>query len=327
MVAQARQIKALNPKAHIVAYMNTIIAYPWYAAARKFATNSSWWLRDVNGSLLNNINENSVETWRVWNFAEEEVGDLWIEMCLNVTSSGVVDGCFMDGCARPLPPSLTSLPPSLPRLPLPPCLPASVPPSLPPTRSLRCRCANFNPRGNRLIVPGPLAPKTAALYRANKPRWMAKLQQLVPGVLICGSGGGWVDGDDGRPAVAATQVQNWGVHNQNWTGVWMPMLRAAVEAGVIFEAHAACGSSDPADPDEQSKLAAFLLAAGPGSYYLCGGWGSSSVPWFPIYDLPLGKPLSDATLDADGVWRRSFAAGTNATMDTRTNVGTVTWAS
>ena len=126
--------------------------------------------------------------------------------------------------------------------------------------------------------------------------------------------------------MSPAQVQNWGTHNQNWTGVWIPMLQAAVKAGLIFEAHAACGSSDPEDPFEQSKLAAFLIGAGEGSYYLCGGWGSSSVPWYPVYDLPLGDPLSDAVLGADGVYRRSFKAGTNVTMDSRTNNGTIAWA-
>ena len=218
---------------------------------------------------------NPTETWYTWDFSKPEVCDLWSEACLNMTATGAVDGCFMDGCTR---------------------------------------------GNNRIIVPGPLAPATAAAYETNKPQFMAKLQQRVPGVLICGSGGGWVDG------VAATQVQNWGVHSQDYAGMWIPMLQRAVAAGVIFEAHAACGSSDPNDPVEMTKLAAFLIAAGQGSYYLCGGWGSASVPWFPIYDLPLGAPLSNATLGADGVWRRSFASGTSVTLDTKTNNGTISWA-
>ena len=87
------------------------------------------------------------------------------------------------------------------------------------------------------------------------------------------------------------------------------------------------GSSDPADPVEQTKLAAFLIAAGPGSYYLCGGWGSSSVAWFPIYDLPLGPPLSNATL-ANGVYTRRFASGTSVRFDARSEpqIGTIDWA-
>ena len=95
-------------------------------------------------------------------------------------------------------------------------------------------------------------------------------------------------------------------------------LRVAVEAIVAASEQAIAAA-------EQSKLAAFLIGAGEGSYYLCGGWGSSSVPWFPIYDLPLGEPLSDAVLGADGVWSRSFKAGTNVTMDSKTQIGRIFW--
>ena len=221
---------------------------------------------------------NPTETWYTWDFSKPEVGQLWSEACLNMTRTGVIDGCFMDGCA------------------------------------------NANPHGNRLIVPGPLEPSVRKRFELNKPKWMAELQKKVPGVLICGSGGGWVDG------VAATQVQNWGVHSKDFAGLWIPMLQRAMSAGIVFEAHAACGSSDPRDPEEQTKLAAFLVAAGRGAYYLCGGWGSARVDWFPIYDLPLGEPLGNATLGKDGVWRRSFASGTNVTLDTNTNNGTIEWA-
>ena len=278
IVSAARKIKAVNPSTMVVAYMNSIISYPWYRVARQLLKNSSWWLRDQNGTLLNNIVQNPTETWYTWDFSKPEVGELWAEGCLSMVRTGVVDGCFMDGCA------------------------------------------NANPNGNRLIVPGPLAPDTRAAYTEHKPTWMARLQQRVPGVLVCGSGGGWV------PGVAATQVQNWGVHSQDYAGLWIPMLRRAVDAGIVFEAHAACGSSNPKDPAEQTKLAAFLTAAGPGSFYLCGGWSSSSVDWFPVYDLPLGKPLGNATLDSDGVYTRRFARGTTVRFDTTTNNGTIAWA-
>ena len=33
--------------------------------------------------------------------------------------------------------------------------------------------------------------------------------------------------------------------------------------------------------------------------------------WFPLYDLPLGEPRSNATLVSDGVWRRVFASVTS----------------
>lgn len=189
-VAQGRALKKANPKIMVIAYMNSIISYPWYRAARKLVTNESWWLRNVNGSLLNNIAENPTETWFAWDFSTPEVGALWSEACINMTRTGAIDGCFMDGCAN-----------SNPALPL--------------------------DNGNRLIVPGPLDVTTRKEYAANKPKWMAELQQKVPGVLICGSGGGWV------PGVKATQVQNWGVHPDPETGVidyaghWIPMLEVS----------------------------------------------------------------------------------------------------
>jgi len=279
MVEQAKAVKAVNPRAQIVAYMNSVISYPWYRAARKHVTNESWWLRDVNGTYLNNIHQDPVETWLTWDFSKPEVGDLWIEACRNLTDTGYIDGCFMDGCA------------------------------------------NWDPNGavdGRVVVPGPVDKETRAAYFEEKPKWMKRLQQQIPGVAICGSGGGWVDG------VVATQVQNWG-SGGNYAGKWIPMLQRAVNAGVLFEAHASCGRN-ASEPEEQTKIAAFLVAAGQHSYYMCGGWGAGSVEWFDEYDLPLGEPLGNAMLDDDGVYHRSFAKGTVVSFDTKSDTGKVQWA-
>merc|ERR1712150_271876 len=82
----------------------------------------------------------------------------------------------------------------------------------------------------------------------------------------------------------------------------------------------------PLDLEEQTKIAAFLIAAGRHSYYMCGGWKAGRVEWYAEYDLPLGEPLGNATLDADGVYHRSFAKGTVAVFDTKSNTGTIAWA-
>ena len=81
----------------------------------------------------------------------------------------------------------------------------------------------------------------------------------------------------------------------------------------------------------QTELAAFLVAAGRLSYFVCGSWedtfsgGATNSTWLPVYDLPLGAPLANATL-VGGVWRRSFASGTNVTFDTKTEKGVIHWA-
>ena len=104
------------------------------------------------------------------------------------------------------------------------------------------------------------------------------------------------------------------------------MLMAAVKAGVMFEAHMEC----PEDPLEQhtiSNIASFLIAAGNYSYIRCGGWSGYDPTWYPIYDYPLGEPLANATLEADGVWRRYFKSGTIVTFDTKKEEGTIKWSS
>ena len=84
------------------------------------------------------------------------------------------------------------------------------------------------------------------------------------------------------------------------------------------------------DPAVQTELAAFLVAMGKYSYYVCGSWENypaNMSTWNPVYDLPLGKPQGDALLDKDLVWRRTFSSGTSVSFDTKTNTGLVSWAS
>ena len=154
----------------------------------------------------------------------------------------------------------------------------------------------------------------------NKLASMVDIQSKVDGPVICGSNGNVVSG------IGATQLQNWGIlQNPSWSTREIPMLMEAVKANVIFEAHGKC-PKDPNDPYTVSNIAAFLIAAGPYSYYMCGGWSNEPPTWYPIYDLPLGKPLSNATLGKDGVWRRSFKSGTSVTFNTNTEAGTIHWA-
>jgi hypothetical protein len=81
------------------------------------------------------------------------------------------------------------------------------------------------------------------------------------------------------------------------------------------------------DDAVQTEIAAFLIGMGKHSYYLCGSWedtfsNSQTSSWLPLYDLPLGAPLGNATLQ-DRVWHRSFVSGTKATFDTTTETGTL----
>jgi len=151
-----------------------------------------------------------------------------------------------------------------------------------------------------------------------KTAMLQRLQTEVPGVIVCGSNGVVEDG------LAASQIQNWG-KGEHWSTREIPMLMKAVEKGAMFQAHGGC-PQDPTDQKTINNIAAFLVAAGPYSYYVCGGWNMAPTEWFPLYDFPIGEPLANATLSKNGIWSRSFKHGTKVTFDTNTETGSIVWA-
>jgi hypothetical protein len=171
-------------------------------------------------------------------------------------------------------------------------------------------------------TPSGLEKGKQAAYGPAKMKMLVNLQKVVPGPLICGSNGAVY------PGIAATQIQNWGKHGDYATRE-IPMMQKATKVGAIFQAHGAqvCkNKGDPQHPDVQTELAAFLVVAQKGCYYMCSGWSGTVPTWYKVYDMPLGAPLANGTLGADGIWRRSFASGTNVTFDTHSNKGSITWA-
>jgi len=153
----------------------------------------------------------------------------------------------------------------------------------------------------------------------GKMAMLTKLQSSIPGPLICGSNGAVRDG------LGGSQIQNWG-KGGHWSTREIPMLQRAVAAGVLFQAHGSC-PNNMTDQRKVNDLAAFLVAAGPYSYYVCGGWNSAPTEWFEVYDRPLGEPVSDAVFSDDGVYTRSFKHGVSVTFDTNTETGSIDWGS
>ena len=174
----------------------------------------------------------------------------------------------------------------------------------------------------------------------------------MPGPLLCGVGGNFAAAVGRGLGAGGVQDEGWGVVDRRsgrttFATREIPGLMAAVRAGKVFQAHgrAVCGVPgkpcavpgrpcwagrlpDYRTPAVQTELAAFLVAMGERSYYVCGAWQDYPVEgtWNPVYDLPLGAPLGAAVLGRDGVWRRRFARGTNASFDTRAESGRVEWA-
>jgi len=258
MADMGKKLKQLNPKIMVLEYINSQQAYPWYRFGHAVAARPDLWLRNSSGDVILAGNGH----WVFPDHSRPEGAALFEQGILNSTSTGFIDGAFVDGCAK--------------------------------------------------SVHG--AP---AGFEDGKKAMLTRLQTEIPGVLICGSNGDVVDG------LPASQIQNWG-KGGHWSTREIPMLQRAVEKGAMFQAHGGC----PENPDDQTiinDLSAFLVAAGPYSYYVCGGWNGAPTEWFEVYDRPLGKPLANASLSDAGVWTREFAHGTKVSFNTKTETGTITW--
>ena len=261
------------------------------------AANPSWWLTDAKHTGPVN------STWKTFDLTVAAAMRVWQQTALNLTATGVVDSGFADGCVS---------------------------------------------RGS-----GPhLTPAGAGALLVAKQQMLRELQPQLPGPLICGSDGSF------PPGVGGVQAGGWGVvpkgGRTHFSTVEIPALMKAVSARLVFQAHgrAVCNQSrqlptccvasgppcdcatprpDHDEPAVQTELAAFLVGMGERSYFTCGSWedtlsSPTTSSWLPVYDLPLGEPIANASLGADGVWRRSFASGTRATFDTVAEVGRVFWA-
>ena len=173
-----------------------------------------------------------------------------------------------------------------------------------------------------LKVEAPLGATARGAFVTAKMATLKTLQQQVPGPLICGSGGAL------NPDLAAAQVQAFSAKHAGWWGNMMHM-NASASQGYMFEAHGheLCYNSNLSSPAFQTEYAAFLMFAQRYTYHICGSWCGSDPVWPPVFDLPLGAPLGNATsIDAGGeVWRRRFQSGTEVFFNRTSVTGRVSW--
>jgi hypothetical protein len=271
-IAAAKAIKTVNPDAVVISYLNSVIQYPWYGAARTLAAHPGWWLRNASNDVMHNLDSGrpANESWLTYDHTVKEASEAWRDACLSLTRSDDIDACYVDGCTK---------------------------------------------------VPNGIAPDKKQAYGPAKMAMLVDLQKKVAGPLVCGSNGAVY------PGMAGSQIQNWG-KSKKYSKREIPMLQKAVAAGALFEAHgsAVChADGDPHDPAIQTELAAFLVAAGQYSYYMCSSWSGTLPVWYHVYDMKIGAPLGNATLGADKVWRRRFLH-VNVSYDTVAERGTIGWA-
>jgi len=164
-------------------------------------------------------------------------------------------------------------------------------------------------------------------FELGKIETMAELTRHFggkPGKPWKGSTGVLIGKKDNQEGINAFQIEQFHADKKD-----LKALMRGVEQGYLVQAHAGaaykCGC-----PCMTDTLAAFLIGAGEYSYYGTGGWIAESLvdvelQWCRDYfERPLGAPLALA-VKQDGVWRRSFASGTNVSFDETSNKGIIEW--
>ena len=125
-----------------------------------------------------------------------------------------------------------------------------------------------------------------------------------------------------QPYVKAAMIEYFKPDNDSINGLMLGVVN-----GKVMQAHVPIYAN--CKEDVTDYMAAFLIGAGKYSYFGCGNWtltGDDNEPWYwrPEYDYPLGDPVGPPSY-VSGVWKCSFASGTEVMFDTSNNKGTIHW--
>lgn len=253
----------------------------------------------------------AMDSWshcHLFGFDQQPARDYWRDMCLNLTASGVIDGCGADASWQL----------------------ACQPPSDWDGKG-RFNCTKLGYGMNATTAYGWDRGRHQALRDTTSALGDGLLLGKVPGEILTPE-------DFGEQEPYVNGVLHEGCDASNGTVMTLRNLTQysrSTGRRVVYECHQSC-SKAPANETCLPNVAAFLAGAGEYHYFVTGGWQSSAADegsfkthWIPgLFDRPLGAPLGDAVYDeSTDEWRRAFASGTKVTFNARTNEGSIQWGS
>jgi hypothetical protein len=290
----AKQIKARNPKATVVVWLDSFRIYTadpklnpdlgpscttgHFRPAEYLESGGRMdgMLDPASPYLLKNASgQPALESWskcHIFDHTQAAARDYWTAMCLNLTRTGVIDGCGAD--------------------------------------------ASWQNGVDQAALWG-LAPDTAARWDVGHKQMMRQTTAALGAGVLLGKDpwevGDYVNGalHEGCAAENATILTL-----QNLTA-----RAASLGARLIYQCH---GTGDP------NEMAAFLVGAGEHHYYGLGGWNSATGNFSghrpAAFDRPLGAPKAAGAYDAaTGSWSREFAGGVRATFHAASKTGSIAW--
>lgn len=308
-VAAAKQIKAANPNASVVAWMDTMLVYTGWNypeapginhtlnpdASAACATGHFRVAEDIEkrpAMLLKNASGKLAITayggCHVYDHRQAAVREYWRDNCLAVANAGL-DGCGADFSAGG-PNSMAA-----------------------------------NTVENTMAFMG-LDNETAVAWRAGRRQMMADTTAALGRGLLIGKD----PAELGDHVNAVIEEDGCMRRNASVNGLRKLAARrkaaGASGAAWVYQCHA---------PDfSNTTLAVFLAGASDGDYLTVGGWNNGvDGHWSPDFARPLGRPLADAVYNGTS-WLREFESGTKIAFTPHINaagkdmggVGTVDWA-
>lgn len=317
-LAAATQVKQASPNTSVVVWMDSTNVYTgwnWPSDAslgfntslnpdvKKGCTKGHFRPAEFLEShastylLQNSSGQTAVESWsgcHIYDHSKPTVRDYWRDMCLNMTSSGVIDGCGAD---------FSSL----------------AGPGLGAQGGL-VSIANDTAMA---VKDMHLDPATAAAWVAGKRQMLRDTTDaLRDGLLIAKHP--FELGDYASGVLQEYQQ----TPPSNATIVMLQGMAARAKAlgrRLVYQCHVTA-------VNETTNLPAFLIGAGADHYLAIGGWSGASLAstghWDPAFEKPLGEPLGDGVYDSfSGIWTREFKSGTKVWFNAKIGSGRVSWAS
>jgi len=99
MVAEAKRLKALNPKLEVMMYFAADFARTWYDAGVWFDQHPQQEVRnDSSGKLVGFKQEGSPATgWHAFDYSSSTAVNRWVATITDNVATGFIDGAFVDG--------------------------------------------------------------------------------------------------------------------------------------------------------------------------------------------------------------------------------------
>jgi len=313
ITAQIRAIKKRDPSISTVFYMNSVLDWYFYRMHYQYLKNPSEWLRcshavgqdgnttqEVGFGKLNPCNAGGpVRTsgdkhftppaagMLVFDHAQKQDRDFWIDACFRAVASGVIDGCFSD------------------------------------SSNVGTHGIGFylNASYNAAFEAGKVATMAEATKRfggaAGKP-----YSSTSTGTLI-----GKKSDQQGINAYHIemfTSSEEWIL--ELMAGVKQGYLVQAHVAvtNLPVSDH---GCPEMEDTAAAFLIGAGENCYYGSGTWIVANLADVQMRWCPeLFERPLGKPKADAVKSTNGVWKREFASGTVVTFDTNSNKGKIAWA-